>query len=96
MEGILSQSAPYCYGLGKKNCNVALCMCTSTAISNCSGERSFSVSNRATNYLRSTSNQKRKSDLALLHIEAELLFELEIKDIILRVIQAKDRKKVFL
>ena len=54
-----------------------LCM----MISNCSGERSFSVLKRVKNQLRSSMGQKRLNSLARLCIENELLEKMDTEDI---------------
>ena len=50
-------------------------------ISNCSGERSFSVLKRVKNQLRSSMGQKRLNSLALLCIQNELLEKVDTDDI---------------
>lgn len=54
------------------NINIALSMYLCMMVSNCSGERSFSVLRRVKNYLRTTQGNNRLNALALLCIEAEL------------------------
>lgn len=56
-------------------------MYLSTALTNCSGERSFSALKRIKNYLRSTTSN-RLNALYLLNIENELLQNLDYSDII--------------
>jgi len=51
------------------NLNTVLRMFLSTAVANCTGERSFSVLKRVKNYLRSTMSEERLNALALLNIE---------------------------
>ena len=61
-------------------------------MTNCSGERSFSVLKRVNNYLRSTMSQQRFSDLSPLAIEHDLLKSLSMDDIISRFAALKTRK----
>ena len=63
-------------------------------ISNCSGERSFSVLKRVKNQLRSSMGQKRLNSLALLCIEKELLEKIDTDDIIKSFALSKSRKCV--
>ena len=63
-------------------------------ISNCSGERSFSVLKRVKNQLRSSMGQKRSNSLALLCIENELLEKIDTDDIIKSFALSKCRKCV--
>ena len=63
-------------------------------ISNCSGERSFSVLKRVKNQLRSSMGQKRFNSLALLCIENELLEKIDTDDIIKSFALSKSRKCV--
>jgi hypothetical protein len=64
----------------------------SLMMTNCSGERSFSVLKRVKNYLRASMGQQRMSNLALLSIESELLELLDIDDIISDFAKLKSRK----
>ena len=63
-------------------------------ISNCSGERSFSLLKRVKNQLRSSMGQKRLNSLALLCIEKELLEKIDTDDIIKSFALSKSRKCV--
>ena len=63
-------------------------------ISNCSGERSFSVLKRVKNQLRSSMGQKRLNSLALLCIENEFLEKIDTDDIIKSFALSKSRKCV--
>ena len=63
-------------------------------ISNCSGERSFSVLKRVKNQLRSSMGQKRLNSLSLLCIENELLEKIDTDDIIKSFALSKSRKCV--
>ena len=67
-----------------------LCMMTS----NCSGERSFSVLKRIKNYLRSTQGDNRFNYLALLCIEAELMYEIDYDPLIDAFSKLKTRKVI--
>ncbi|KAK4877151.1 hypothetical protein RN001_009657 [Aquatica leii] len=51
---------------------IALRMFLSTAVTNCTAERSFSVLKRIKNYLRSRRSEERLNSLAILNIEADL------------------------
>ena len=61
-------------------------------ISNCSGERSFSVLNRVKNQLRSSMGLKKFNSLALLCIENERLEKIDTDDIIKSFALSKSRK----
>ena len=63
-------------------------------ISNCSGERSFSVLKKAKNQLRSSMGQKRLNSLSLLCIENELLEKINTDDIIKSFALSKSIKSV--
>ena len=63
-------------------------------ISNCSGERSFSVLKRVKNQLRSFMGQKRLNSLTQLCIENELLEKIDTDDIIKSFALSKSRKCV--
>ena len=67
----------------------------SLMMTNCSGERSFSVLKRVKNYLRSTMGQERMSNLALLSIENGMLNSLPMDEIISDFASLKARKKSF-
>lgn len=74
------------------NVNIALRILLCMMISNCSGERSFSVLRRVKNYLRSTQRDERLNALALLCIEAELNREIDYNSIINEFAIKKARK----
>ena len=57
-----------------------------------SAERSFSVLRRVKNYLRSTMEQQRTSDLALLSIERDVAEQLDIDSIIRDFARCKVRR----
>ena len=63
-------------------------------ISNCSGERSFSVLKKLKNQLRASMGQKRLNSLALLCIENELWEKIDTDDIIKSFALFKFRKCV--
>ena len=63
-------------------------------ISNCPGERSFSLLKRAKNQLRSSMGQKRLNSLVLLCIENELLQKIDTDDIIKSFALSKSKKCV--
>ena len=64
----------------------------SLMVSNCSGERSFTLLKRVKNVLRSTTTQDHLSALTLLSIENELVRLLNVDDIINDFATAKSRK----
>ena len=72
-----------------------LCIYLSLMVSNCSGERSFSILKRVKNYLRSTIGNVRMSDLSLLCIEHEVLDSLPVNEIISDFASLKVRKSYF-
>ncbi|XP_060881953.1 uncharacterized protein LOC132953587 [Metopolophium dirhodum] len=73
------------------NIEIALRIYTSTAVTNCSAERSFSCLKRIKNYLRSTMSQDRLNALAILSIEHELTNQLSYDDIIEDFAKKKSR-----
>lgn len=75
------------------NVDIAYRIFLSMAITNCSGERSFSCLKRVKNYFRSTIGQNRLNSLALLTIEAEVLREVECDAIISDFAIRKARRK---
>lgn len=62
-------------------------------ISNCSGERSFSLLKRIKSPLRSYLQQKKLSSLALLCLNSDITKELDYRDIIKSFAEEKTRKK---
>ena len=74
------------------NVETGLRLYLSLMISNCSGERSFSLLKRVKNFLRSTMSQDRLTALSLLSIESEILRSLNFEDIIHEFATAKARK----
>lgn len=64
----------------------------SMAVSNCTGERSFSVLKRVKNYLRSSQSDERVSNLAILSIESEMLYRIEDELVIEKFANFKARK----
>ena len=64
-------------------------------VTNCSGERSFSVLKRVKNYLRSTILETRPCNLSLLCIESELVKKLNFEEIIHKFASIKARKEQF-
>ena len=75
------------------NITIGLRMFLSTAASNCSGERSFSVLKRVKNALRSTMLQHRLASLTLLQIENFVLAEIDCEKLIEEFCSAKIRRK---
>lgn len=77
--------------------NTEICcrMYNSIAVSNCSGERSFSVLSRVKNYLRSTQADERMSNLSILSIEKDILSNINDMEIITKFSNIKSRKIKF-
>ena len=75
------------------NIEVALRIYLSLMISNCSGERSFSILCYIKNSYRSTMGQRRLNDLILLSAEQDILRELDINSLINDFALMKSRKK---
>jgi len=73
---------------------IALRIFLSTASTNCSAERSFSVLKRVKNYLRSTMNQDRCSALALLTIESDITRETDFEEMIILFSNLQSRRKL--
>ncbi|CAI6351600.1 unnamed protein product [Macrosiphum euphorbiae] len=78
------------------NVEIILRMYLSTAVSNCTGERSFSVLKRVKNYMRSSMKDDRLNALYQLSIESDLLKILSLDEIINDFATSKSRKKMFL
>lgn len=55
------------------NIGISLRILLSTPVSNCSAELSFSALKRIKNYLRSNTEEKRLTTLAVLYIESEVM-----------------------
>ncbi|KAL4084673.1 hypothetical protein QTP88_027600 [Uroleucon formosanum] len=75
------------------NLEIVMCMYLSTAVSNCSGKRAFSVLKRVKSYLRSTMKEERLNALAIFSIEAELVEKLDFNDTINTFAHQKARKR---
>ena len=75
------------------NIEVALRIYLSLMISNCSGERSFSILCYIKNSYRSAMGQRRLNDLILLSAEQDILRELDINSLINDFALMKSRKK---
>ena len=73
---------------------IALRMFSSTAVANCSAERSFSVLKRLKNYCRSTLSNEKLNALAILAIEQDLVNGLNYDDVIDNFAALKSRRKV--
>ncbi|KYQ47809.1 hypothetical protein ALC60_13154, partial [Trachymyrmex zeteki] len=78
------------------NVNIVLRIFLCIMVSNCSGERSFSVLRRVNNYLRSTQSSDVNYALALLCIEAELNIKTDYNYIINEFAAQKSRKVTIL
>lgn len=77
------------------NVDIAYRIFISTAVTNCSAERSFSCLKRIKNCLRSTTNEERLNDLMILAIESELFLSLDFNAMINSFAEQKARKKFF-
>ncbi|KAI9552608.1 putative zinc finger MYM-type protein 1-like [Daphnia sinensis] len=75
------------------NVDIVLRIFLSTAVTNCSGERSFSTLKLIKNYLRSTLVQQRLSALALLQIENVILNFIDVEGVINLFSALKCRRK---
>ena len=64
------------------NLEIAFRMFLSTAATNCSAERSFSLLKRLKNYLRSSKSQDRVKSLAVLHMNSDITKQLDYEDVI--------------
>lgn len=77
------------------NVETALRIFFTLPVSNCSGERSFSLLNRIKSPVRSTLLQNKLSSLALLCIEGKITEKLDYNDVIRDFAAMKTRKKFF-
>lgn len=77
------------------NVEVALIIYLSMAVTNCSGEKSFSALGRVKNFLRSTLRQNKMKALALLFIESEFMNNISFDEIVESFAVLKSRKKLF-
>nr|XP_018910091.1 PREDICTED: uncharacterized protein LOC109039167 [Bemisia tabaci] len=77
------------------NVNISLRIFLCMAVTNCTGERSFSVLKRVKNHLQTTKKQDFLNSSALLYIENELLQTLDFSGIISDFAAAKARRKTF-
>ena len=75
------------------NLEIVMRMYLSTAVSNCSGERAFSVLKRVKSYLRSTMKEERLNALEIFSIEAELVEKFDFNDTINTFAHQKARKR---
>ncbi|KAF0763872.1 zinc finger MYM-type protein 1-like [Aphis craccivora] len=76
------------------NLNTVMRMFLSTAVANCTEERSFSVLKRVKNNLRSTMSVEKLNALALLNIENKLLNAIGLNDVINDFNSKKAKKKL--
>lgn len=76
------------------NVEILLRIYLTMMVTNCSGERSFSVLKRVKSYLRSSMSQERLSGLSLLAIEWKILQELDVQDVIEDFAKMKSRRVV--
>ena len=77
------------------NVFVALRLFLTLHVTNCEGEKSFSVLKRVKNELRTKMGQQRLSALSLLAIESELAKETDFEELINDFASQKSRKKSF-
>jgi len=77
------------------NTSIALRIFLSMAVTNCTGERSFSSLKRVKNYLRSTLSQEKLNDVAVLYIESEYVDCISFDDVVETFSSLKTRKKDF-
>jgi len=75
------------------NTYIALQIFLTLPVSNCEGERSFSLLSRVKNELRTRMTQKRLNALSLMAIESELTRELDFNDVVDDFAKLKARKK---
>ena len=75
------------------NVHIAMKIFLCMMVSNCTGERSFSVLRRVKNYLRSTLSDERLNCLALLCIEADITLTLNFDSLIDEFALKKSRKE---
>jgi hypothetical protein len=75
------------------NTFIAYCIYLSLMISNCSGERSFSVLKRIKNQVGSCMTQTRLNSLTLLSVEHELLQKMDFTESIKDFASQKSRKQ---
>ena len=75
------------------NVYVALRLFLTLPVSNCEGERSFSLLSRIKNELRTKMSQKRLKALSLMAIESDLTNALEFDDIVEDFERNRARKK---
>ena len=75
------------------NVYVALRLFLTLPVSNCEGERSFSLLSRIKNELRKKKSQKRLKALSLMAIESDLTNALEFDDIVEDFARNRARKK---
>ena len=73
--------------------DIALRIFSSTAVANCSAERSFSLLKRVKNYCRSTLQNEQLNALAILAIEQNLVNALNYDDVIEDFAALKVRRK---
>ena len=76
------------------NVHIALRIFLTLPVTNCEGERSFSLLARVKNELRTSMKQKRLKALSLMAIESELTKSLDFSDIVDTFSRSKSRKKL--
>ena len=76
------------------NISTALQIFLRMAVTNCSAERSLSCLRKLENYSRSTISETRLDDLALLHIEADILDIINSEEAINEFASLKCRRKL--
>lgn len=78
------------------NIEIILRIYLTMAVTNCSGERSFSALKRVKNYLFFSYQQEKLQGLAILYIESDILCSLSFDEIIEKFAKAKSRKQSFI
>lgn len=74
------------------NVEIALRMYLVLMVSNCSAERSFSKLKLIKNRLRTSTNDNRLSNLALMSIESDILREIDYEDLVSKFAKKKSRR----
>ncbi|XP_072152094.1 zinc finger MYM-type protein 1-like [Bemisia tabaci] len=77
------------------NVSIALHIYLTVPVTNCSAERSFSAMGRVHNYLRTSQQQERLVNVAIMSMESDITMQLDFEDIIEKFARAKARKKNF-
>jgi len=76
------------------NMDIILRIILSIAVTNCSGERSFSTMKRVKNYLRNSMAEERLNSLTIMAIETEMTQQLTFEEVFQTFCSAKKRRKI--